>query len=431
MAHKPYKLLGTLSVLMVLENLCLHVFFKQGILTQGKNAILLFLSSLTFGVAFLYARRGSGSRASPRMPAWVAPVLLVGVMVGMAFPYASFLSSHRLGPDISDVIPLIQVACRRLLAGEYPYKMVTEFGWPENMTYLPIHWMPMCVAQLLNIDPRWIPLVTWTATAAILSYRGAKGADAPSGFLIPLLFFCTWLMVYLCTWGVIEVSVELMMAAYYMIFVVSLNSKSGWWQGTIIGICLLSRYSLVLWLPLYAFVLFINGDRRQLLISVGVAVTLVLLLYVLPFMTRDPRLFIDGYHYYDKAALFEWTHLNKDDKPANLFAGTGFAYFIYTRFTNVDVPERIAILQRLHLFASVGICVIIGVWYFLKRKQADYKIFLMCSFKIYFSVFLFLIQVPYEYLMSVGNFVSVAMFCELLRVSTSRAKSPSEAPSAT
>ncbi|MBX2907751.1 MAG: hypothetical protein KF744_17025 [Taibaiella sp.] len=402
-----------------MENLCLHILYKQGILTQGKNAILLFCSSLTFGIAFLFSRR-DGNDADDRsdgksLPAWAAPALLTAAMIGMAFPYASFLASHRLGPDISDVIPLIQVACRRLLAGEYPYSVVTEFGWDENMTYLPMHWMPMTIAQLLHIDPRWIPFGIWSITAILLSYRTAKTTGRVMQIGGSLLFFSTWLMIFIFNSGFFEATVELMMAAYYMIFVVSLNTKNPWWQGAIIGICLVSRYSLVLWLPLYAFVLLLEGSRRQLLVTVAVSVGVVLALYVLPFMTRDPHLFTDGYHYYDKAALFEWTHLNNDGKPSNLFAGTGFAYFFYTRFTGIPVEQRIALLQKTHLFASIGVCVVMGVWYYLKRKTLDYRIFLMGSFKIYFAVFLFFIQVPYEYLMSVGNFVSVALFCELMR----------------
>ncbi len=60
-----------------------------------------------------------------------------------------------------------------------------------------------------------------------------------------------------------------------------------------------------------------------------------------------------------------------------------------------------------------SITVLMGAWFWFNRKKINYKIFMLSSFKIYLAVFLFLIQVPYEYLMCVGNFVSIAIFCEL------------------
>src|ERR1700747_2343067 len=45
---------GLLIVLIILENLFLYYFYKKGILTQGKNAISLFISSLLFGIVLIY-----------------------------------------------------------------------------------------------------------------------------------------------------------------------------------------------------------------------------------------------------------------------------------------------------------------------------------------------------------------------------------------
>jgi hypothetical protein len=52
-----------------------------------------------------------------------------------------------------------------------------------------------------------------------------------------------------------------------------------------------------------------------------------------------------------------------------------------------------------------------AVWYWFNKERINYKIFLLGSFQIYISVFLFFIPVPYPYLMIVGNFVSIAIFC--------------------
>jgi len=62
---------------------------------------------------------------------------------------------------------------------------------------------------------------------------------------------------------------------------------------------------------------------------------------------------------------------------------------------------------------------LMGVWYWYNRKKIDLRIFLIASFKIYLTFFLAFIQIPYVYLMTVGNFVSIAILAELMRYKVS------------
>ena len=107
--------------------------------------------------------------------------------------------------------------------------------------------------------------------------------------------------------GIILATVEIMIAAYYMLLISGLNQNNVIIQGVFISCCLLSRYSIILWLPLYAFVLFISNNRKQLAGTVSVVLIMVCVFYVTPFLSKDWTLFYDGYKYYDKAALHEWT----------------------------------------------------------------------------------------------------------------------------
>ncbi len=415
------KLTNTLLLVFILiENLCLYYLFKLGVLTQGKNAILLFLSSLAFGLVLLYKFYGAvisekEGTAGKKWPMFLSLSILITGLVLIGFQYNDFFLQKPLTYMTSDVIPLIQVACRRFLSGQYPYAMVHDFGYAQDMTYLPLHWMPFSFAELLHVDYRWVPYTIWGIGAAVLCIRSSKLGNPTLQALIALFLLASNYVLFNRNNGFIEASVELMMAGYYMMLISGFNTSSGLLQGLIIGVCLLSRYSLLLWLPLYGFTLFIVGQRKQLLIAAGTATAMVLLIYVLPYMTRDPYLFYHGYKYYDKAAMFEWTHLNDAGKPANLFAGTGFAYYFYTRFTHLDIPERIKLLQRTHLVVSLSVTFVMGLWFWFKRNKIDHKIFILGSFKIYLAFFLFLIQAPYEYLMCVGNFVSIAIFIEQLR----------------
>lgn len=421
MKNRNIYTLAIMLIMIVIENLCLHIFFKNHILFQPANSATLFFSSLIFGLVFIY--RFYKREPVPRSPAariglpvWLAPSAMTVALVILGWRLVTFFAQNPLDYHWSDVIPLIQVTCRRLLAGDYPYAMVTEFGWDENMTYLPLHWGPMAIAQLLHIDPRWIPYGIWGVTAIFVSLRTSRNNSGiwPRA-VAPVLMMGALLMIFKYNNDFLAVTVELLIAAYYILFIISLNTSNGWLQGLTIGLCLLSRYSVVLWLPLYVTVLLITGRRKQLFIATGVAATMVLIFYVLPFLTRDPHLFFDAYHYYGKAAHFEWTHLVDGEHPVNLFAGTGFAWFFYTHFTALPVEGRIALLQRVHLITCLSVVAVMTLWYVRNRKNINSRIFLMGSFKIYLAFFLFLIQVPYEYLMSVGNFLSIVLFCEQLR----------------
>ena len=154
---------------------------------------------------------------------------------------------------------------------------------------------------------------------------------------------------------------------------------------------------------------------------------MVVLLYVIPFLSKDWGILFRGFHYYDDGTMAEWTHLDKRGLPIHLFRGTGCAYYFYTRFPSLDIMGRIKLLQKAQLFISLLTTAILGAWFWYKKDIINTRVFLMSSFKIYLAVFLFLIQVPYEYLMCVGNFVSIAIFCEQARYQlTEKRRIPAE-----
>jgi len=420
MKNKAVITNALLLLFMALENLCLYYFNKQGILTQGKNAILLFLSSILFGIILLY--RFYNTTISIQAPAqqrgkkisYALVTLLVLGLILMGIPYNTFLIEHPNPLLSSDIIPVIQIMCKRLFAGKYPYAIISAFGYDEHVAYFPFHWLPFTLAELLHIDYRWIPYLIWSIAALWLCVRSMKIPGTALKVAMPFIILSSNYVLFCNNNSVIEATVELMIAGYYMMLMTAMNKRNGVLQGVFISFCLLSRFSLVLWLPLYAYTLFITHNRKQLYLSVATATAIVLFIFVIPFLSQDWSL-LTAFKGYDSAALFEWTRLNKDGKPLQLWKGTGFAYYFYTRFTGLDVAARIKLLQHTHIISCLLMTLIIGCWFWFKRKNIDYRIFLMGSFKIYLAIFLFLIQVPYEYLMCVGNFVTIAIFCEQAR----------------
>ena len=410
-----------LIALIILENLFLFYFYKNGLLSQGKNAISLFLSSLLFGIVLVYkfynANISDEQYGPPKNKAFYATLLffLAGlVLLGVGYYFV--LAKHPVSAHESDIIPLIQVICRRFMAGEYPYRVINDFGYPLQATYLPLQWMPFTVAELFHMDYRWVAFAVWCIAALWVYARSQKINNRMLSVLMLLLLLgANCILLPDSNNRIIWATVEIMIAGYYMLLISGLNQENAIIQGIFISCCLLSRYSLILWLPLYAFILFFSGKRKLLLGSATTVLVMVLVFYVLPFMSKDWALFYKSYKYYDKAALHEWTYLNYDGFPSQLYEGTGYAYYFYTRFTNLDIMERIKLMQKVHLVTCLAVIAVMAAWYWFNRKKINYKIFLLASFKIYLAFFLFLIQVPYVYLMITGSFVSIAIFCEQAR----------------
>lgn len=416
MRLKQWPTATLLFLFIVLENLCLYYFFQEHFWTTGKNAIALFLSSLLFGIVFLYRFYNVSTvrppAVAPRRQLWLSlSVLSIGfVLIGIR--YHHFFQHREISVANSDIIPLIQVACRRLLSGQYVYSIVNDFGYTQDMTYLPLHWMPISLATITGIDARWVPQLLWAIVAVLVCIRSWHIPNMFMRAAVPIILLAANYVVFTANCAILQLTVEFLIAAYYMLLITSFSTGSAWLQGVAIGCCLLSRYSLALWLPLYAFVMLAAGHKRQFFTAAGIALGMVLLLYVIPFMLRDPHIFLNAYGYYTKAAFFEWTHVNKEGLPMHLFSGTGFAYYFYTRFTGLDIAERIHLLQRTHIVVCMAVTAGMAIWYYRHKHRVDHRLFLMGSFKIYLTFFLFLIQVPYVYLMCVGNFVSIIMFIE-------------------
>ena len=181
-----------------------------------------------------------------------------------------------------------------------------------------------------------------------------------------------------------------------------------------IALCLLSRYSFVLWLPLLGLV-FLLKDYKKLLPIVLIPLVAEILIYVIPFLSNDITSFTDSLSSYTVAAVGEWQPYwqKASEKPYHLFRGIGVAGIFYD-FVPGNVLERIKFLQASHLISSLLSVFLLGVFYLIKRSKINISIFLISSLKIYFVFFYYFIQVPYSYLMMVPLFMSFALLYILI-----------------
>ncbi len=419
-----------LLVLIIAEYLFLFVLFDKHVTGQTFNAIGFFVSSLAIGmllIAKFYNK--SVVVAQPKKNTRRKNVLLFALYCGCLL--VANMATNDIIKSIdynkySDVIPTIVLLTKSFLAGHFPYgrEVLAPLGYHNSSSYLTMHWLPFTFAEWFHVDYRTISFSVWCLGAGVIMLRSKHTTQNWLQIMIPPMLMLAYVYIAFCDRAIIGVTVEIMICGYYMLLMYSLNQKKVWLSGLIISSCMLSRYYIALWIPLYAFVLFVSGERKSLFKIAACSFVFVLALYIVPFLSKDW-----GYLYrtyvsnYENATYYEWFNLNGDGLPAHLFSGIGLAHLFYLKYRSTNLMVGFKLLEKIFFLANITVLGLMMVWYWFNRKKMITNIFLMASFKIYLSVFLAFIVLPYRYLAITSIFVSIAIFAEQLRYTISESES--------
>jgi hypothetical protein len=298
---------------------------------------------------------------------------------------------HMDEVGFSDIYPQVHILVNRFMQGESVYTPIEFPGYTLFPTYLPATWGPFLLTEWLSIDYRWLPLIVCLGSIFMYLVHLLK-LDVPiwMAMLLGSLPLLGW-MLYLHAFPKEAAhNLEPMIAGFYMLLFLSFFSQSVWFKIIALMLCLLSRYSVVLWIPLYILVMYTSAPKqaRTMLLS---GILILFLFYILPFLIKDPGIFLNGYRYHETAAIEEWMKT----PPEHLEKGIGLALFFY-RFAPGEIDQKLDLLQQVHLFTSLLSVLLMGIFYWLKRPNTPN--FLAASLLIYLTLFYSLIQIPYTYL---------------------------------
>ena len=381
------------------------------------SAVVLYLCSIAACVGIYLLTRHStwppsrlGAATALGLPAqrWA---MAAGLGLGLWLCLPQYIDAIRttVAQDHSDIVMALTVYPQRWLAGETVYKPLSaELGYFALPTYLPATWFPFVVPELLHIDYRWMSGAVFLIGVGVylgMVYRQQQPARRT--LALAFLPFGLLYSVVATEPGLIGWTVELLIVGYYLLLVAAILQPSYWGQAVMLTLCLLSRFSLVFWVPLHLALLFFQGSRRLALGIAGAVAAGVLLLYVVPFLSHDWSMFMQVQHSYTDVALGEWKHLNEQGRPLHLYNGIGFGNFFYR---NMHGP----LLSRLHALQTVHVTlllVIVAAAAFIYWRQTgprtDYRVYSILVLKVYLTTFYAFLQVPYAYLASVGLFLSL------------------------
>ncbi|HAD14292.1 MAG TPA: hypothetical protein DCF33_17870, partial [Saprospirales bacterium] len=387
---------------------------------QRENAIVIMILAAAMGIMAMLAAFETNNASSPKQltakELWPMRILtLLGIVLAV-FHFNREISVIPIDHRISDIIPTIQVMNQRLVSGQYPYAMIQAFGYDLSPTYLPLMWLPFFPAALFHFDDRWVAFAIWAiATLMIIRRAHQSGLNTPARWLVTALPFAHFIFIEEGTSATFGNTVEIMIAGFYMLWALQMDRieeymrgnpwKSGAWLAFFLLLCLLSRYAFLLWLPLCCLVVWM--EHRKLFITTAVsAFAGVLIVFVLPFLLKDPMVYFKGLQYYSVAALAGWA---QEGQPSPLYDGMGIAG-IFRDEIQGDMAARLALLQRWQLIVSVLAVGLSGLYWWKNRNRLqNLPLFLLGSLKIYFAFFYGIIQMPYVYLMLTPCFFSVAM----------------------
>ncbi|TGE15659.1 hypothetical protein [Hymenobacter elongatus] len=407
-------LLAGSGLLFVLEVL----FFTYWRNNLGPYWSPVLLYALGWGLCLLAARAVRGYRfVWPQMasrPLLTRLALGVGLSLGSWLLTTPILRKLIARADVatigvrSDIIPALQVYVTRFLGPDTVYQPIDLLGYTFLPNYPPLQWLPFVPAEVLGLDYRsWAFGLLLVALLGGYQWQLARLALPTAEWLLKAVLPVLVLHFAVMTdKSMFSLTVESLIIGYYCVLAAGTLSGSPWAKALGVVLCLLSRFSLVLWLPLYGLLLLWENPRRGWL-TAGLALAGVLLIFG-PFLLHDPTIFLRAQLENIGIAEGEWQHIDPQAPvavPMHLFNGVGFAPWFY------DLPgtlvERIARLQLAQLAACGAVVVGSGLLFWRFRHRFDARLAALLSLKVYLATFYGFLIIPYTYLASVSLFTSL------------------------
>lgn len=270
--------------------------------------------------------------------------------------------------DMSDVTTQVETLYDRFANGVFPYYPLEYYAWHPYPVYMPLNWLPVGLARLLHCDVRWIGVLFLAVAGGIWgSYVFRTKQSIVVKFLaitlpaIAMLAFLHWNSIS------ISISYEVLIAGYYLILATGLASKN--LTLTVIGIiaCILSRYTMVFWLPVFLYMLWYNVSNKKNFMVWAAIIGSVLLLYAIPFYFKDPSILTKGIAYHNHCYVDAWDGLGDPEQSQAFDEGLNFSWFI-REATSGSMTHRVAIGRAIQ-FAIQLVVILLGILAYRKWKD--------------------------------------------------------------
>ena len=368
------------------------VFLEIGLISFGRgyfgwywSPAIFMAISLSIGIIPLWiSRKGSDIQGDAHFTGnnllrliLVGGIFLVGAIYTISWSRVLW-AEHPITVLESDVIPSVQLFAQRLMGGAdgLPvYAPYDGFGYRLDPTYLPFQWLPFVISEKLGVDPRWMPLGIWLFGLAFYMLFLAK-RKLSLVWTIALAIAPFWILTLIKRTQpqMLYLTIELMDVGYFMFLGWSLLRGNMWSKGAAFIVTLLSRFSHIFWAPFYFLGVFLFQSRSKaiklgLLVGAG-----IVLIYILPFLSKDWESFTRGQGHYTRAAVGAWSTSYDDNPiPYDLRHGTGMAVHFY-KGKEEPLEDQINFLRKTHVGLSIFTALLIGLGYIFWYRKFSFLI---------------------------------------------------------
>lgn len=323
-------------------------------------------------------------------------LLFVILLLPVSYQLArNIMDQTPLQIEYADMLPIIKTMCRRFLNGEWNqvYQPIPEIWNGVQPIYLPALWLPFTFSLMLDFDLRWITVCGIWLSVLLCLLPSWKMGWRPFFLVAGVLTLLAWLHFNPGN-NVIRLTEEGVVFFYYALLTVAIVVNNPWLLGTAIALCMLSRYSLVGWVPFAGLFLVLTKQYRFLLKTTSSTVFLTLLILILPFGTQ-PLLF---HLHFQRDYILQATRVWQEN-PEFFYRSLGVAKLFGANH-----------IRLLHLTLITGTFLLPLIFLFAVRKKIlTQPNILLAGFQLSITFFYNFIDVSYLYLFYTPVFVSLVI----------------------
>jgi hypothetical protein len=304
----------------------------------------------------------------------------------------------------ADMLPIIKIMSERFIHGAWShvYDVIPEIWGGMHPIYLPAMWMPFSIPIFFNVDPRWTTVVALFILASLFIWR-IQPLHRKSGPIFFAAFLLIWWLLNAQNSGLLVYTEEGIVILFYSFLALALLSKNGWLIGMATSLCVLSRYSLVGWIPAMLVFFIYTKDFKNLLRICLMGIFFFLALVLIPFGWKTFLTFTTIPSEYIRFSERVWK-----DASVVFHESLGFAKFFGPK--NIVLQHRLLIFSAL-VFPTIFmiICLALSKSFQLQKEHLP-----IATLKITLVIFYTLVDVPYLYLFYTGSFLSLFLVTHLL-----------------
>lgn len=378
--YLPWILLGLQIFLL---------FFGRNYFDKILNPILFFLVSLSLPV-YLLSSSTTIQKTSNAKP-WIFSFLsFIMVIISFEEVRKGFIHYPLPTPN-SDVLLQLETMYDRMVHHQFPYSAIRNGNYSTYPVYMPMHFLPLALCKWLNMDIRWCGFWIYALASFLFGFQLGK---TRLGHQIKI---CLSLLPALVLWAYllfgemdIFITLEVLIAAYYMILATGLLFRNKWILTLGIILCLLSRYTFIFWLPLLFLLLWKENKKHTFFMAIIIFCGLTFF-YILPFFIKDPTILKKGITYHNHCAVDEWRFGFWSSEYRIHFA------WIIHQLTGENMERGVKINRIVQAFALLVTLFLSILIYFRKKTKPDHYLYAFAFLNIFMLVFFSFCPLTYRY----------------------------------